>query len=926
MAGSTRGVGGGNAAAAAAALEAQRRAEEARRAAERARKAAEAAAEAQKAAKAERAQAERLADRMDRAPGNSRNALAEKLGPQLKKETDEANKAERDATAALTKANRLEKKALDTANEAISQRRAANTAATQEGKPQPFKGLENVRDAVDAARLDPKDQGKLLGFTSVADPKQAVARDLQSLQRETDRGGREGASELRRLMENSTDPGYKRLLAQQATPQVERISEAVNREDDRMGAGDLKGTLRDLSRAAALAGPGPDGGAAISRAFASKMRDDHLDIDDEDQFAGATRAVIEEGKTPQESAATAKFFGDLHGELKAKDRNPEARKEIEKAINEGMSGRPGFVDKVANKANPVFDGVGSVFNFAGDRVDDLNSVIPDVPGTADIANAVIPGKDIPLPNIKPIPDPSDALDLASAALHGTGDVVANTPEAAKALATAVEYRSAIDKLGPNDKYTLGAGGKAAYSTAELGIKGKVEVTRERDWVPLAQNEGPDGKPYPDDMVRKGPNGTLELKNKKPYVITVDGEASAGFMLNAGAKTEAGTESTDGTKPGADGAKPDTDGAKPGPGGTKAGAGAGAQGKLGALAGGKVELRFESAAEAKRAMDIIAAGGVTGALAAGSGPAGPAAATLAQPVIDKVFGASAKDLPKLTQDLSAVEVKLGAYGELAGKVNAGPLGELDGTLKGDVKGSVRVEMSNGKPTWLVTKLDASGEGSASMVSMGKKAPSRKPDKTLEDGKGAFSTTAGKTRFEGSVEFRRSLGDGFQLKDLAGVNGLGALVTPDSRAKLVLANETELSRHGPGAGIRSELEFHGEPNALISSGALKKALDGDFNGALDSLESVQKEAGLMVAGRVLPYATLGTKGTVQANAGGTGFSLEFEAGRRDYSDPVVNYAGNLTATREVVGRGIEGALNGVGTAGTPLDLRLPMYLRG
>ncbi|HZI14421.1 MAG TPA: hypothetical protein VE153_28905 [Myxococcus sp.] len=903
MAGPTRGVGGNSS----AALEAQRAAERAREAAERARKAAEAARQkaekAQQAAQAQQAQANRMADRMDRAPGGARNALA----PKLKKEAGEARDAQREATKARTAANKLQDKALDTADKAIDKSHDANAEARLANKAQPFQGLENVHDAVDATRMDPARQREVLGFTSVADPKEAVSRDLQSLQRETDRGGREGAAELRRLMETHSDPSYRRELAQQAGPQVERISEAVNRDDDRMGSDDLKGTLRDLSRATVLAGPGQDGGVNIARSFAKNMKDDHLDIDDEDQFAGATRAVIEEGETPQEAQANSLFFGALHNELKAGDRNPEAQKEIAKAIGEGLNGRPGIVEQVADKANPVADALGGALNFAGDRVDDLNSVIPDMPGVDDALNAVIPGKDLPIPNFNPL-DPSAALDLASGALHGTGDVVANTPEMAKAAATAAEYRSAIDQLGPNDKYTLGGGAKVAFNTVELGIKGKVEVTRERDWTPIAQNKGPDGKPFPPEMLREGPNGQLELKNAKPYVISVDGEASAGIFGTLGAKGGASTQGAG------------TSGSTPSAGGN-------VSGRAGGTLGGKVELRFESAAEAKRAMDIIAASGASGALAAGGGPVGPAAATLAQPVIDKVFGASAKDLPSLGKDLSAIEVRAGAYGELSGSLKGTPLGDLDGAVKADAKASVRVEFSDGKPTWLATRLDAGGElsATASDPTIGKKAPGRE-NGVLPDGRGAYSTTGGKTRFEGSVELRTPLKDGFDWKDLSGVTAAGMAFNEDTRAKVTLANETELNRVGTGGGVRSELEFHGEPNELRKSGALGHALNGNFNGALDSLERHQKDGGFMVAGRVLPYATLGVKGTIQANSAGTGATFDFEAGRRDYSAPLASHAGDVSTTRAALSRTLQDALSGVGSTGSPLDLRLPMTMRG
>ena len=67
----------------------------------------------------------------------------------------------------------------------------------------------------------------------------------------------------------------------------------------------------------------------------------------------------------------------------------------------------------------------------------------------------------------------------------------------------------------------------------------------------------------------------------------------------------------------------------------------------------------------------------------------------------------------------MEVRLGAYGELSGSLK-GALDGVSASAKADLKGTVRVEMSDGKPTWLATRIDASGEVGAS-GSLGKKPP-------------------------------------------------------------------------------------------------------------------------------------------------------------------------------------------------------------
>ncbi|MFP2908618.1 hypothetical protein ACLESD_26920, partial [Pyxidicoccus sp. 3LFB2] len=307
-----------------------------------------------------------------------------------------------------------------------------------------------------------------------------------------------------------------------------------------------------------------------------------------------------------------------------------------------------------------------------------------------------------------------------------------------------------------------------------------------------------------------------------------------------------------------------------------------------------------------------------------GPRGPRDSALAQPVIDKVFGASAKDLPSLRQDVSAVEVRLGQYGELKGDLKDS-LKDVSISGKEELKATARLEFVNGKPAWLATRLDAAGELGGS-VSLGKKPAWNDKENKRHDGTSATTPFAGKTRFEGALEFRRPLQDDFNWQDLQGVSVVASAFTPETRAKLTLANETELGGAGSGGGVRSELELHGDPDALLKSGFVGKALDGDMDSAFDSVERVQKDAGFLVTGRVLPYTTVGVKGAVEAKSKGEGVGVEFEAGRRDYREPVANYAGNASALREDLGRLKEQFLRGAMPTGNPIEMGFPLFVRG
>src|SRR5207247_5506692 len=113
------------------------------------------------------------------------------------------------------------------------------------------------------------------------------------------------------------------------------MSAEANWHDGR-DEGRMQSILRDLGRASEVAGP--SGRQAIASAFARKVVDDHLDVDNEDQLGGAFKKVVREGVSPG-------FAIDVANQLKFQRHGDEAQGEIVKGAMEGFRQRGGQMDR-----------------------------------------------------------------------------------------------------------------------------------------------------------------------------------------------------------------------------------------------------------------------------------------------------------------------------------------------------------------------------------------------------------------------------------------------------------------------------------------------------------------------------------------------------------------------------------------------------
>lgn len=365
----TSGVGGSNSAAAAAAQARARAAAEARaRAAAEARARAAAQAKAQAAAQAKaQAQTQRktaaqaqnkarsdsdVAQKAQKANEaaqqkkttaqqeltsaksalDSHNQTMDQRGPrpndparttELKQQVKEAQEKFDKANTAATRIQEATQKAVATAatsrrdaltqaNAALQTQKAANTAAKDAGEPEPFTAANTVRDAYDAGSLDAKAQEQLFGAQTVVTQEEAVRADAQSVADATARSPREGAEELNRQLQGSTNPDYRSALAQQITPSAEKITASLR--DPATTPENAAAIVKSMASNADLVGPGARSALAGQLNKAAGAPDDK----DGQKVRDALRANAGDSKT---LALGAEMAGQLRSANKYADAN-----------------------------------------------------------------------------------------------------------------------------------------------------------------------------------------------------------------------------------------------------------------------------------------------------------------------------------------------------------------------------------------------------------------------------------------------------------------------------------------------------------------------------------------------------------------------------------------------------------------------------
>ncbi|MFP2956655.1 hypothetical protein ACLEPN_02185, partial [Myxococcus sp. 1LA] len=274
-------------------------------------------------------------------------------------------------------------------------------------------------------------------------------------------------------------------------------------------------------------------------------------------------------------------------------------------------------------------------------------------------------------------------------------------------------------------------------------------------------------------------------------------------------------------------------------------GAGVAAKLGAkgaadvgaeafgTAGATVEFQFDTAEEAKNATRIIAASTATAGAAASNPVLGAG--------VNQVLGDPLSDLAGLTENMSAVEFKLGAEGSVNAELGMKGLPEVLSAGAGAGAGinqstTARIELENGKPQKLTLKQRLEINGNAS-ASAGVGIPGG--DVSLPTNASAGVSGSLGVELEQSVELPEGFNPTDFIKDPKGTaREIGASVRDTHEAKLTLTDSRQANASalglGGATGREVKAEISGNINDIATSGAFGSIARGDVGQALEQLK--------------------------------------------------------------------------------------------
>ena len=349
-------------------------------------------------------------------------------------------------------------------------------------------------------------------------------------------------------------------------------------------------------------------------------------------------------------------------------------------------------------------------------------------------------------------------------------------------------------------------------------------------------------------------GSIEVEKKDGgYVVSVDGELGGGIYGEVGGKL---------------------------------GAKVNAEGSATLGLGGKVEMKFATAEDAKKATEILLKQAAASAAQSQNGVLaipGQIAAAAIKP--------SAEELKFLSSNVSAIEVRGNVAGELAGTLGIKDVAGANLGLKAKEEVAARIEFTNPPTVSIKTTLSAELAGSVGLrLTNGKEGG--------EANTGGLPGANGKVEVKASVEQKFTLPGNFDKAALAAdpagyIKGVSQSIVKSEEDKITLEIDAQGGVLGSGGGAKTEISFKGKAEELRNSGYLEKILKGDVNGALTALgDKVEVEA------KVTPYKTLGVSLAPGISVMGFGVGVELEATRQDFADqPLYEYKGkNATETAQ------------------------------
>ncbi|WP_232293605.1 hypothetical protein [Stigmatella aurantiaca] len=460
----------------------------------------------------------------------------------------------------------------------------------------------------------------------------------------------------------------------------------------------------------------------------------------------------------------------------------------------------GAVDKVQDLAGGAADRVKSAVNTAGDFVDGAVDKVQDT------AQALGRAADFAVHNPGVVLD--KATDIAADGLDKLGTAIQNAPTADPLQKVANQVTGGVLQTGADvvrdpvetartakDALTL----SSEVDSLKPGESAKVSLSGEGNVA----------------LVGAKAKGEMEVKRNKDeegggYTVSVNGEVGAGVVAKLGAKGAAE-------------------------------AGASAYG----TAGAKVEFKFATAEEAKRATDAIS----RAALTAGAGAANPVAGVAA----NEVLGDPLSDVAALKDNVSAMEFKVGAEGNLSGSIGTKGLGDVVGvgakaSLDGKVDTTARVEFKDGHPSKVSIKQGAE-LGAQAGASAGLNVPGSNGSSASLPGGASIDGKAGvKVELEQSFNLPKDFDPSSLVTDPSNAaRQINATAQDSQQVKLTVTDSRQGSLKGLGfngsAGQEVKVEMTAKPEDLARSGAVDSLLEGDIGRAVTQAgDAIQTKATL------------------------------------------------------------------------------------
>lgn len=527
---------------------------------------------------------------------------------------------------------------------------------------------------------------------------------------------------------------------------------------------------------------------------------------------------------------------------------PQAIKDVSNNVYNGLN-------KAADKLGGELRSHGSTLEKAGKLLDSVG-----VPFAKDIQTlgkgAQVLGKGI-----------ADAPENAVALTHEIADRATHMGEAAMGFLDDAK-KFAADKLNQGVE-----GLKAGVDMLEAGAKGVYEAGKSYvdgvlNAVDYKQNidQLGEGDKYKLGVGASGSvegikvygKGSIEVEKKDGgYVVSVDGELGGGIYGEVGGKL---------------GAKMNAEGSA----------------TLGL--GGKVEMKFATAEDAKKATEILLKQAASSAASSQQG-----ALAIPGMIAGQAIKPSQEELQFLAKNVSAVEVRGNVAGELAATLGVKNVAGINGGLKAKEEVAARIEFTN--PPSVSIKTTLSGEASLSAglrITDGKK---NAEGRDVGDS-GGLPGAGGKIEVKGSIEQKFTLPGNFDsarlLSDPGGyVKEVASQTVKSEQDKITLEMDASGGVLGTSGGAKTEVSFTANAEDLRNTPFFEKAMKGDLNGALTSVgDKVQVEA------KVTPYKTIGVSIAPAVSVMGFGVGIELEATRQDMADqPAYQYKGSATdaATR-------------------------------